>query len=228
MSYNTMETLDILEIFLNEHPGVQSLTFCSYPKQVLIQNELALTGATSHFVNSALKIREKYRLPFWDSLMLSFFDKKDVPEELLKRALLHNKNINKQRISNINIIRNLIDNNQCDNISLNSEIILKNGDIKHFFLIDFHVSQSENNLDTISKVIRLLQLTGYILDSGQSYHFISDRFYVFDEMLDLLAKSLLYSPLIDRAWIAHQIMERSCSIRVGEKNSQRPYFIKKI
>jgi len=223
-----METLDILENFLDDHPDIQSLTFCSYPKQVLIQDELALTDATSHFVNSALKIREKYCLPFWDSLMLSFFDKKNVPEELLKRALLHNKNINKKRISNIDIIRNIFDNNPCDNISLNSEILLKNGDIKHFFLIDFHIRQSENNLDTISKVIRLLQLTGYILDSGQSYHFISDRIYDFDDVLDLLAKSLLYSPLIDRAWVAHQIMERSCSLRVGSKHKKRPYFIKKI
>lgn len=223
-----METLDILEKFLDDHHNVQSLTFCSYPKQVLIQDEFVLTDSANNFVNSALKVREKYFLPFWDSLMLSFFDKENIPEELLKRALLHNKNVNKHKTIDINYIRGILDNNQENNLSINSEVLLKNGDIKHFFLIDFHVRQSEINLDTISKILKLLQLSGYILDSGQSYHFISDCLYDFDNVLDLLAKSLLYSPLIDRAWVAHQILERSCSLRVGSKHKKRPYLIKKI
>lgn len=38
-----------------------------------------------------------------------------------------------------------------------------------------------------------------------------------DELVDFLAKGLLYGPITETRWIAHQIIERSCTLRVGRK-----------
>lgn len=223
-----METLDILERLIVDNQEIETLTFCSYPKQVLIQDELMLTDAEKMFVNKALKFRMDTSLPFWDSLMLSFFNNEHVPDALLYRALKHNKNVSKNKTNNIKMIRECLSRNPEANLSLNSEVTLKNGETKHFFLLDFHVRRSDNNLVTISKILKILKLKGYIFDSGESYHFISKTLYDLEKIIDLLAKSLFFSPLIDRAWIAHQILERSCSLRVGAKHQKRPLLIKDI
>lgn len=223
-----MDTLDILENYIIQNQQVTTLTFCSYPKQVLIQEELKLSESANAFINNALKFRKETDLPFWDSLMLSFFNKKHVPDALLHCALRHNNNVSRIKTNDIKAIRDYLSCNPDANLSLNSEVTIENGGTKHFFMIDFHVRQSENNLVTISKLLKILQLKGYILDSGESYHFISKNLYDLEIIIDLLAKALLFSPLIDRAWVAHQILERSCSLRVGTKHQKKPFLIKDI
>lgn len=58
---------------------------------------------------------------------------------------------------------------------------------------------------------------GAIINSGNSYHFIGCDLVNEAELVDFLAKGLLYGPITDTRWIAHQIIERSCTLRVGKK-----------
>jgi len=223
-----MNTLDVVADILKQNSEVKYFTFAKYPKQTLIQENESFGKKDLEFIDSALGLRKQYRIPFWDSLMLTLFDKKNVSKELLQRALLHNKNDDKIFTDNIYEILNLLECNQKDNLSLNSEVHFKNGSVLHLFLLDFHVYASDNNLVIISEILNVMDLHGYILSSGDSYHFISKSFYTLDCLLDLLAKSLLFSPIVDRAWVAHQILERSCSVRVGLKHGIVPTVIKEL
>lgn len=223
-----MNTLDVIKEILGEISDIENLTFTTYPKQTLIQNDSKISKNDEILINEALRIRSKYSLPFWDSLMLTSFDKNNVSKYLLSRALKHNYNTEKIKTKDIRKIESFLNSNPDKNLSLNSEVNLKNGMIKHFFLLDFHIYPSENNLKIITSVLAALNLHGYILNSGESYHFISKNLYKEKNLIDLLAKSLLFSPIIDRAWIAHQLLERSCSLRVGKKHDKSPTVIKKV
>ncbi|GAB6906015.1 hypothetical protein DESC_820038 [Desulfosarcina cetonica] len=223
-----MDVLDAVNEIINKNPNINLLTFTKYPKQILIQNRIKLNVIDEKFISAAQSIRNNFSLPFWDSLMLSFFDKENVSIELLSSALLHNKNTDKIRTRKIEDIRIFLDNNPKDNLSLNSEIFLNDNSIKHLLLLDFHIFPSTNNFKIVYDILCILNVHGYILDSGESYHFVSNSFYELDSLLDLLAKALLFSPIIDRAWIAHQILERSCSLRVGEKHNITPTVINKV
>ena len=223
-----MNTLDVISEIINNNPDIDLLTFSKFPKQTLLQKKIELSKIDEEFINAALDIRNRFRLPFWDSLMLSFFDKENVSTVLLSSALLHNPNSEKIITRDIEDIRKFLSTNPQENLSLNSEVHFKNKTLKHFFLLDFHIYPATNNLTIVSDILRVLELHGYILDSGDSYHFFSDSFFEVDALINLLAKTLLFSPIVDRAWVAHQILERSCSLRVGKKHSITPTVIKKI
>ena len=223
-----MNTLDVLNEIIKNNPDIDLLTFSKYPKQMLLQKKSALNKTDNKIMSIALNVRDKLKLPFWDSLMLSLFDKENVSEKLLSSALSHNPNKEKIKIRDIENIKIFLDTNPQKNLSINSEIHFNNKNIKHLFLLDFHIFSSSNNLRIISDILHILDLHGYILDSGESYHFVSDSFFELDTLIDLLAKALLFSPIVDRAWVAHQILERSCSLRVGTKHNIMPTVIKKI
>jgi len=223
-----MNTLDVVSETIKNNSDITLLTFSPYPKQILLQNKIELNKLNKEFISVALNIRDRLRLPFWDCLMLSLFDKENVSADLLSSALSHNPNSEKIKTRDIEDIRKFLSTNPQDNLSLNSEVHFKNKTVKHFFLLDFHIFQSTNNLRIVSNILRVLDLHGYILDSGDSYHFVSDSFFDVNSLINLLAKALLFSPIVDRAWVAHQILERSCSLRVGTKHNITPTVIKKI
>lgn len=223
-----MNTLDVIDEILNHNREIDLFTFYKYPTQVLLQDVTDLSQTDKEFVSAALNIRNQFHLPFRDSLMLSFFDKKNMSEELISNALIHHKNTNKINTCDIKEIRDLLNTLTQENLALNSEVIFKDQTVKHFFLLDFHIYPSVNNLIIISDILKLLKLTGYILNSGESYHFISDSFFDIDSLLNLLAKSLFFAPIVDRSWIAHQLLERSCSLRVGVKHGIMPTLVKKV
>lgn len=223
-----MNTLDVIVRILKENEGVSSFTFAKYPMQTLIQEEKAYNKTDLKFIDSALEVRKKFRMPFWDSLMLTLFDQEGVSEDLLQRALKHNKNVDKIYTSDVNEILSVLESNPHFNLSLNSEVQFEDGSILHLFLLDFHVYPSDNNLKLVSDILKVMGLRGFILSSGESYHFVSKDFFSTDAILDLLAKSLLFAPIVDRAWVAHQILERSCSVRVGKKHGVVPTVIREL
>jgi len=223
-----MNTIDIVEKIVKMNPDIELLTFTKYPEQIPIQKKINLSEIDEEFIANALVIRDLYKFPFWDCLMVSLFDKENVSDRILSSALLHNKNKEIIKTRDVQDIVTVFQRDPKINLSLNSEILFSNSKFKHLCLLDFHIFPSENNLQIATKVIRALKLSGHILDSGESYHFISDTFYDLDSILNILAMSLLFSPIIDRAWVAHQILERSCSIRVGMKHSKFPIVVKKV
>lgn len=223
-----MNTLEVLSEVIKKNSDIELLTFAKYPKQTLLQDKIELNNIDEDFISAALTIRNQLRLPFWDSLMLSMFDKENSSTNLLSSALSHNPNSEKITTRDLEKIQNYIKVNPQENLSLNSAVYFKDKTIKHFFLIDFHIFTSDNNLRIVLDIITTLNLHGYVLDSGESYHFMSDSFFEVEELINLLAKILLFSPIVDRAWVAHQILERSCSLRVGMKHNIAPKVIKKV
>lgn len=223
-----MNTLDVIKELLDELPEIESISFTGYPMQTLVQDTLDLSEDDKILVSAALKIRSNLWLPFWDSLMLSCFDKKNISTNLLKRALIHNKNVEILKTNEVSKVENHIISKPDENISLNSLVTLRSGITMHLFLVDFHIRPSINNLEIVSSVLKVLELHGYILNSGESYHFISNSLYDENGLVNLLAKSLLFSPIVDRAWIAHQLLERSCSLRVSKKHGLLPNLIKRV
>lgn len=217
-----LDTLDLLSDILRRHEDIDSLTFFEYPKQVLLQDSIELDAAGRVQLNEALERRDATKLPFWDSLMLTFFYRDKFSHSILQAAIRHNK-INKRSFTrDVGLIRNMV--NSGKNISVNSQIRLQ-GEERHLLLLDFHIPPSSANLLVVKQVLKTLGTAGCVLDSGKSYHFVGRDVYSKDELITMLAKALLFAPIIDRAWVGHQIIERSCSIRVGYKHGRIPVVV---
>lgn len=224
-----MTTLDILEEILYKNPNIVSFTFHKFPKQELLQNRIMFGDIENRQFDEALKIREQYHLPFWDSMMLTYFNKAQTSTSILQAAMIHHSKVDKIETVDIPMVKSLVISNPTENYALNSIIVLKNKGKFHLPLLDFHIPSNINNFTQVKKVLFLLDLhRGYILDSGESYHYIGVDLLDEETLVNFLSKALLFSPIIDRAWISHQLIERSCSLRVSNKNNKTTNLIHRI
>jgi len=100
--------------------------------------------------------------------------------------------------------------------SLCSQVQLKNGSTKHIPMIDFLCPKSQRSLEVVRRVAaRLGAGGGFILESDRSYHFYGSQLLSDWELVRFLASALLFAPVVDQTWIAHQLIDKCCALRLG-------------
>ena len=202
--------------------GVREITLFAPPSVLPLQKRTTLDHDEAAIVLRALALRGERHFPFWDAAMLSSFESSKVPEHLLDAATLHNS----QREESQNVdcaseiaeeIRQLAQRQYSGRVlAVSSRVQLANGSVAHLPMLDFHCPESPKNLNLVSAVLRRLRITrGVILRSGKSYHFYGAFLLSQDSFVDFLARALLFCPIIDRAWISHQLIETAAGLRVS-------------
>ncbi|MDJ1478856.1 hypothetical protein QNI16_00085 [Cytophagaceae bacterium YF14B1] len=226
-----MTTIDVIQQISRLNEQIYEINFHEFPRSPLLQERGGFDELEKEHFAKAITIREEYNLPFWDSIMLTFFSKEKTSDFILASALNHNNKINLVSFQrqDFSLIKEFADRKLESNLAFNSRIITISGETKHLPLLDFHIPQNDKNKIIVQKVLKQLNLEkGFLLESGKSYHYIGEELITYEELITLLSKALLFAPIIDRAWIAHQLLERSCSLRVSKKNGVFPTVIKKI
>ena len=88
-------------------------------------------------------------------------------------------------------------------------------------MLDFHLpSGSENQATAVASLNAVRAGRGLLVESGKSYHFLGIDTVSSEELWAFLARALLLGPLVDRAWIAHQLLEGRCALRVSSRVGQ--------
>jgi hypothetical protein len=213
-----MNTIDVLSLIADRNRDILGFYYHFFPKQVLIQDVITEWGEkeSAHF-KQAIEIRDKLHLPFWDSIMVSTFDNINYSDKIIERALYHNHITQLLYINSGDLYK--LNNDTFMRKAVNSAVKMVNGDIMHLPMLDFHIPVSQINYGIVKKVCRALNLNeGFILNSGESYHYISSMPTSWDNLYLILVKALQFCPIIDRAWISHQLIEKSCSLRIDKKN----------
>jgi len=217
---------NVLKHIINSCPIVQSVNFTFYSPPPILQDRICFTKNEKELETEALGIRDQFNLPFWDSIMLKSFLRQSVPSRILHESLFHQPNTNSIfNISRDEILNNkiLIIANETNNskwLSVLSDFKVDGNDIYHIPLLDFHCPCCKENDELVKEVAKILFPDGaVILDSGKSYHCYGLLLLTGDEFIDFLSKALLFSPIIDRAYIAHQLLERRCALRISRGGS---------
>lgn len=226
-----LESVSVVKEVLSNHVGSFSIEFSKYNSTPHFQERLQIDKSIEELLKEGLQIRGKYNLPFWDSLLLASFNRNNMPDQLFQEVLFHKKNFDIVcfESNNWNDINAYLSENSNQNIAISSKIIeKKTKEHKHLQLFDFHIPFSNSNTSIVKSIIKSLGLQGYILNSGKSYHFYGKTLIEENDFHLLLAKALLFSPIIDKAWIAHQIIETCCHLRVTKKNGIIPYLVEEI
>lgn len=225
-----MNTLDVLRLIGEEHSDLEAFSFHTFPPQKLIQEQLPEWDCIEreHY-ERAMKVRDELKIPFWDAVMAATFDNPSYSVSILRAALRHNHVDSLIRIRKTELCNHPLLSGNDERMAVCSAVLMKDGQLRHLPMLDFHIPVSETNLGVVEQVCRILELgPGYILNSGESYHFISSVIVSWDDLYLLLAKALRFCPIIDRAWISHQLEEKSCSLRVDRKNSIETKVVKVI
>jgi hypothetical protein len=82
-------------------------------------------------------------------------------------------------------------------------------------MLDFSQAAAARALQLVKGVVETIGLTGYILESGRSYHFYGEQLLDDSQWLRFLAESLLFGPVVDRRWVAHQLIESASALRIS-------------
>jgi hypothetical protein len=175
-------------------------------------------------VPEALELRGRYGIPFWMSIM--FVAQKthvQIPKSVIRAANFH-RSMPMRKIElkvDSSLSQNLRDVGQSLEggrvLVLRSCVRMRADDeILHIPMLDFRLSSSDESHRTVMSVIREVGIPGALLNSGQSYHFYGFELMTTRQLHAFLGRALLFTPLIDYRWIAHQLIESTCALRISQ------------
>lgn len=130
-------------------------------------------------------------------------------------------------------------------LALSSRVTMRNGTHWHIPMIDFRARVEENGLyvckekllSVIAKAAGGQILPGYLLCSGQSFHYIGLNLLTEDEFIEFAGFCLLCedggdparSSPIDRRWLGHSLIRKRFILRIfANRNRPEPYVVERI
>lgn len=208
-------------------PEVKTFYLTKYTPSVGLEERLQSNPAKYEPI--VFKLAEQFRstvgvlLPYWESIIIAAWQNKNA-RIFWNEAIRHTPAQSSER--KISIAAELLNKDKINEIKTGSSAIdalalcsvceLKDGTVGYIPLMDFRAPPSSENLNEIENIISALKLSGAILQSGKSYHFIGFKLMNKDEMLKFLGRCILYAPITDTRYIGHRLIEGSCDLRITD------------
>lgn len=86
---------------------------------------------------------------------------------------------------------------------------------RHLPMLDLAARSTEGGKQAVVEALRALGLRGIIFTSGRSYHFYGAQTLSKEAAVKTLGRAQLLSPIVDARWIAHQLMDGRCGLRIS-------------
>lgn len=221
-----MTSIEVLT-YLSQDLPIAEYRLIKFPNWTLLQDHITDSVFKTELLTYIQNRGSSDGMPFWDAALTYISNHSEGWEEIVSNADHHNKVTTDFWIPAYSI-KNWIE-EKGKNIGINSLVQVIETGLFHLPMLDFHISISHKNTKMIMQICRQLGLNkGFILNSGNSYHFIGKQLITEDKLIDTLSRALLYGPIVDTRWIAHQLIERSCTLRIGEKNGLVPYVVEEL
>jgi hypothetical protein len=213
--------------------GLQNATHLNFfvPRPVMpIQTRLRGSNQALHIVDSALRLRSETGLPFWDAANLKCFDQGAQALPVLKEALFHNgpaESLLKVPTTSVTLEwLHAIAATEAQNsiLVLSSRVQVVDRVDMHIPMLDFHCPESGSSLDLVNAALQALGInSGFIVRSGKSFHYYGRELIGQVQWTRFLSRALLLAPIVDRCWIAHQLIEGSGGLRISTRiDAARP------
>lgn len=217
-----MPTAEVLQILICENKYVSAIFAFSYRHPPLLQQRLTLTVDEQAIIAKAKSLREMSRLPFWEALMLSCFGESRNCSRLIEEASFHQSSKDSVlRISRDDVLAGRlaelsIEQPPGHHLSFSSRIEIDDHQVRNLPLLDFHCPESAENDSLVSGVCgRLYMNKVLVFSSGESYHSLGLDTLPDDEFREFLTHSLLFAPIVDARYVAHQLLEGACALRLS-------------
>jgi hypothetical protein len=222
-----MTTTEVVTVLVSENEAISAVFSFVYRHPPLLQQRLTLSSDECEILGKAMVLRKKSCLPFWEALMLSCFGEPRDFRRLLREAAFHQSHkASLQRITRHEVLAghlgHLINSQPIGHhLSFSSRIELAGIGLGQLPLMDFHCPESAENDRLVSEVCgQLFRHAALIFSSGESYHALGlepmdeQAFPVF------LTRSLLFAPIVDARYVAHQLLEGACALRLSSSTEK--------
>ncbi len=101
----------------------------------------------------------------------------------------------------------------------------------HLPLLDLGVQCSPHGQAAAVDAMEALELSGLLFESGRSYHFYGSEPVAQPDLVSILARAQLLSPIVDSRWVSHQLIDGTCGLRIStdsEKTPVPPVFVAQV
>jgi hypothetical protein len=223
-----MNSEDVVQHIVASNRNIAALRFFEFTNKTKLQDRLTrMTAADREIVDRALHRKRQSHAGFWEALLCEMLETGSSSRTLITAIFFHQANRDYQ-IASRDEFRQWLSAHRSKLIALNSRVLMEDGNYLHIPLLDFKIAAGQQAHGLVGDCILSMGLRGYLLASGRSYHFMGVDPVTEQELLDMLAAFTLLHPISDKAWAAHQLIERSASLRVTAKGGVEPQVIRKF
>jgi len=193
------------------------------PYQFAPDYETRLKGSTraKKILQRARYRRNKYGLPFWDAVILEAMTTGPIEDPVLDGALYHQSlrevllEVSSGDVLGPGIVATVEKARIPYPWAVLSKVLTNDGAEHHVSMLDFRCSISESNLVSLQRAAeRLLDCPWVLIQSERSYHLLGASLLTDRELAKFFGKAILLGPLVDRNYIAHQLINGSAALRI--------------
>jgi hypothetical protein len=208
-------------------PEIESLFVAAYKVPPRYEDRIRDMQVPNELLARARNRRNELGMPFWDAVIAEALAIGAVGEGILDAALYHqplSKNVtavSRSKVLSVGIVAAV----QKDNVPYPWAVLSRvrtphEGD-RHFPMLDFRCSVSQSNLVLLERVAeRLLDCPWTIIQSVNSYHLIGASLMTYSEMTAFLGMASLLGPIVDRNYVAHQLINGIAALRIIGSDSK--------
>ena len=201
---------------------VQVASF-AYP-QPIQERANDLTPKVRARILAVAEDRRRHGGSFWDRLLeRTLEDDQELPTALLAAAEYHQsftnarwsrwlRNDGKLEVALVDAVSSVTDQSF---VVMRSNVRLDDGTLAHLPMLDLRLQSSPVHDQPALQLAQWLLPDALLIDSGSSYHVYGRATITPFELVEFLGRALQFSPLVDRRWIAHQLRERCCALRIS-------------
>lgn len=200
------------------------------------------SDATLKLVQKARAERAETGYPFWDVLLTQVADAStEAVPDILKEAQYHHDmgrvaTTTEFLVTDAKQVEETVEREVTGLVSgeilaLNSRIRGSDGATRHLAMLDYRVPLTKSNETLVVQHLATLELSGWLVASGRSFHFLGDTLLAGqDRLTEFLGRALLHAPIVDGRWVAHQLIEGACSLRIttGGAGQVDPFIVRRV
>jgi len=208
-------------------PEVQEVAVTQYDVPPPIQKRARLTIEEQHLVERAVKARKTTRLSFLEILLEMSAEAQHGVDGILDAVGYHQKHpvsrtwLSREEVLKGGLLRICKNAPSTAPIAFLSRVKTGSSSFRHIPLLDLHVEKSKQSLSIVFSIARrLLGEAHVVLETNRSYHVIGVQLLTDRQAMLFLSKAILFSPITDHAYIAHQLLEGESALRItGRANA---------
>ena len=217
-----LEAPRALAILLGRLSGIEEIYLADCRPLAPLQKRIALGDSEHRVIERALKQRALTGLPFWDSVLLELPSSPDA-FALLDAVMMHVSFRGQEKALSVEAaidgglerLCNEFPTTLGASLTILSEVRCNDGLKRHLPMLDFHAFTSAASQRIVEAVAeRLLPHGAIILESGESYHAYGVQLVSDSEFRQFMGQAMLFAPIVDRAYLAHQSIEGRCALRL--------------
>ena len=203
--------------------NLNAVALMRYPQPPTIQTRAKLTVKEIDLASKAAEIRKTSWFSYLE-ILLELSAKADFLVDGILDAVNYHHKHSPERVwvSKTNSVSKCIMEMERSfgttfHIALCSRVLSNESNNMHIPMLDFHVEKTSKSFEIVKKITRILFGSNFIvLETNRSFHSFGLVLKRDEEFKKILANSLLFAPIVDNAYVAHQLIEGEATLRISK------------